>query len=363
MRRAWHAVFALLTGCSSPGGDRAALDLEVGHGEGHGVRITVEEGLAAVRAVDNGALRLWASAPVFTMRVHFDDDAAEAWDVIVDNSLPDAVLTVVTGAGEAIDVQTSPGEFPTQRRFRFSLVKNRDLALSLRPPDADDPSAFRFALLSDVQEALDRVQDIYARLDADPSIRFVLSAGDLTDKGTAEEHDRFQKELRSLRVPFYATLGNHDIAAGDGIYQRYFGRGSFRFVYRGVQFTLLDSASASIEPAVYDMLSGWLDEGRARAHVVAMHIPPLDPVGARNAAFGSRNEAGALLERLAAGEVDLTLYGHIHAYYNFSNAGIPAVVSGGGGAHPEKMAGIGRHYVTVDIDAKGALQTGVVRVD
>jgi Icc-related predicted phosphoesterase len=362
MRRAWIAALTLFA-CLSPGGERAALDGEVGRGEGHGAEITVDDGLAAVRAVEDGTLRLWASAPVLSMRVHFDDDAAEAWDVIIDNSLADAALSVTTQGGEAIAVQTLASEFPTRRHFRFPLGQNRDFVLSLRPPDADDPSAFRFALLSDVQEALDRVQDIYARIDADDSIRFVLSAGDLTDKGTAEEHDRFQRELRELSVPFYATLGNHDVVAGDGIYQRYFGRGNFRFVYRGVQFTLLDSASASIEPAVYDMLSGWLDEGVNRAHVVAMHIPPLDPVGERNAAFGSRNEAGALLERLAAGRVDLTLYGHIHAHHDFSNAGIPAVVSGGGGAHPEKMAGIGRHYVTVDIDAEGTLQTGVVRVD
>jgi len=86
-----------------------------------------------------------------------------------------------------------------------------------------------------------------------------------------------------------------------------------------------------------------------------MHIPPLDPVGERNAAFGSRDEAGALLERLAEGKVDLTLYGHIHSYYTFQNAGIPAFISGGGGAHPERMDGIGRHYVTVEVGASGVV--------
>src|SRR6185503_14516782 len=113
----------------------------------------------------------------------------------------------------------------------------------------------------------------------------------------------------------------------------------------------------------YQELSGWLSEGRERVHVVAMHIPPLDPVGERNAAFGSRAEAGALLSRLSEGKVDLTLYGHIHAYYAFENAGIPAFISGGGGAHPERLSGIGRHYLTVDIGAGGVVGTGVVRVD
>jgi len=72
---------------------------------------------------------------------------------------------------------------------------------------------------------------------------------------------------------------------------------------------------------------------------------------------------GALLEKLAAGSVDLTLYGHIHSYYSYENAGIPAVISGGGGAHPERMDGIGRHYVVVTLDDTRVLGTEVVRVD
>ena len=65
-----------------------------------------------------------------------------------------------------------------------------------------------------------------------------------------------------------------------------------------------------------------------------MHIPPVDPIGVRNGSFANRNEAAKLLTRLARGGVDLTLYGHIHSYYAFENAGIPAHISGGGGAIP-----------------------------
>jgi Icc protein len=71
-----------------------------------------------------------------------------------------------------------------------------------------------------------------------------------------------------------------------------------------------------------------------------------------------------LLARLAAGGVDLTLYGHIHSYYRFHNAGIPAYISGGGGSHPERFDQIGRHFLVVDADpGAGTLQVRVVRVD
>jgi Icc protein len=95
-----------------------------------------------------------------------------------------------------------------------------------------------------------------------------------------------------------------------------------------------------------------------------MHIPPIDPVGVRNGSFADRNEAAKLLAKLAEGGVDLTLYGHIHTYYPFSNAGIPAHIAGGGGAIPERFDGIGRHYLTVDVDPRsGVVETGLVRID
>ena len=127
---------------------------------------------------------------------------------------------------------------------------------------------------------------------------------------------------------------------------------------------MIDSASATIDPIVYDWLDGWLDRARGSVHVVAMHVPPLDPIGVRNGAFGSRGEAAKLLSRLAGGGVDLTLYGHIHSYYSFDNAGIPAYISGGGGAIPERFDEIGRHFLTIDVDASAGVQAvETVRVD
>ena len=83
----------------------------------------------------------------------------------------------------------------------------------------------------------------------------------------------------------------------------------------------------------------------------------------RNGSFASRNEAAKLLGRLARGRVDLTLYGHIHSYYDFENAGIPAYISGGGGAVPERFDRIGRHFLVVDADQRGVSKVEVVRVD
>ena len=170
--------------------------------------------------------------------------------------------------------------------------------------------------------------------------------------------------MTGLAFPIYATLGNHELGVRDDLFHDYFGRGNFSFVYRNVQFTLLDTASATLAPVVYDWLGGWLIEGIDRVHFVFAHIPPLDPIGTRNGAFASRLEANKLLSLLASGNVDTTFYGHVHSYYAYSNAGIPAYITGGGGAIPEQLDGIGRHYLTVDVDpAAQTSQVAMVRVD
>jgi 3',5'-cyclic-AMP phosphodiesterase len=115
---------------------------------------------------------------------------------------------------------------------------------------------------------------------------------------------------------------------------------------------------------VYGWLDDWLARGIDETHVVFMHYPVLDPVGVRNGAFASRSEAGKLLGKLSQSDVDLTLYGHIHSFYAFENAGIPAYISGGGGAIPETFDGVGRHFLMVHADAKRAtISVRIERVD
>jgi len=257
----------------------------------------------------------------------------------------------------------SSGEASTKKSWELTLTPGT-WHFRLSAPGAAEKSHFRFALMSDVQEAIDRIQDVYRVINTRTDLDFLLGAGDLTEEGEVAELERFQHELASLAVPYYTTLGNHELGDRPPAYQQWFGRANFQFAHHGVYFTLLDSASATIDPLALEWLDGWLGNARDSVHVVAMHIPPLDPVGTRNAAFASRAEAAGLLAKLAEGGVDLTLYGHIHSYYSFPNAGIPAVISGGGGASPERAGDIGRHFVVFEVDARrGVVSSEVVRVD
>ena len=346
--------------CLRPTEQRAERDLEVGKTQVSGARFVVSDGLAAVRQASESKLVLWSSAPAYTLRAELSAGAPTTWELSVRNCLFDTVLE----APGAI-IEELPAALETEKAWRVELPPATITTLRIAPPDADTPGPFQFALLSDVQEAIDRLVDIHERINSERGVRFLLGAGDLTRQGGADELECYQRELRSLRVPYYTTLGNHELGTDDGrAWQQYFGRASFRFVYRGVQFSMIDSGSATLDPLVYDWLDGWLREGEDRLHIAAMHVPPVDPIGVRNGSFASRNEAAKLLVKLATAGVDLTVYGHIHSYYEFENAGIPARISGGGGAIPERFDGYGRHFLVVDVDGEqSSVATRIVQVD
>ena len=351
--------------CTRPSEQRAHQDAQIGQAETDELRVEVPGGHAVVRELGAGYVSLWASAPRFQVQLGYRvDPPAELW-LEVANCMPAAALS----STPAVTLLASERDAGGVCRFQLAPPADvRELELELAPPDSVRPAHFRFAVLSDVQEAINRVQDIYTRLnqliDEPPGIDFLLGAGDLTSQGTRAELERFQLELTGLRIPYYTTLGNHELGQNPTLFHDYFGRGSQSFDYRGVRFSLIDSASATVDPIVFDWLEEWLQPSASQLHVVAMHIPPLDPTGVRNGAFASRSEAAKLLARLAEGGVDLTLYGHVHSYYHFQNAGIQAYISGGGGSIPERFDQIGRHFLVVDADPEARrLTVRVVRVD
>jgi predicted phosphodiesterase len=343
-------------------------DLEVGRFEGGGLAVRVEEGHAAVRGLSDGALTLWGQAPAFRVRVTAAAGSPQSWMLVVRNAMPDAELRAeLVEGGEVLPVQLQPSVRPTLKVWSVQLRPGAEVLLTVAPPGWDEARPFRFAALADVQEALPKVEDVYRRINEDPSLRFIFFSGDLTEGGSAESLEEFQARLEATsRIPLFATLGNHETFARVSPlpYHLLVGRGNWNFVYSGVHFTMIDSGNATLDPLAEEQLDGWLAAARERVHILGTHMPLMDPVGLRGAGFSSRGEAATLMGKLARAGVDLTLYGHVHSYYTYTNAGIPAFISGGGGAIPERWDGIGRHYLSVDVDpAAGVREVSVVRVD
>jgi Icc-related predicted phosphoesterase len=324
------------------------------------VQLRVEGGLAAVRELADHRIELWAQSPVLDIELVVGSMAGGDWQIRVRNVLPDATL-VAGGTTYA----RAPDEHPTVATFLVPLSAGTH-ALRLGPPDADRIEPFQVVAMADIQTALPEVDDVFAAISAVPDARFVISMGDITQRGEEAEYELFERQLVTLSIPFYSTLGNHELWAPAERWFDRFGRASFQFAFKGAVFTFADSGDAAIDPLVEDWIEGWMANAADRTHVFLTHMPPIDPVGTRAAAFRSTRDGQRLLSRLIDGRVDLTLYGHIHTLVAYENGGIPAYVSGGGGAEPLRGDGIGRHFLVIEVDpatGSGIAPGGIPRVD
>ncbi|HEY5945561.1 MAG TPA: metallophosphoesterase [Kofleriaceae bacterium] len=352
-------IVGLLAACTRPADERAPLELSVGNAAIADASVEVAGGLAAVRELTDHKLELWANSPVLSINLVVGNTAGGDWTIIVRNTLVDAVLDEGT-ARYTRDVD----QHPTVGIFHVPLAPGAH-TLRVAPPDADTIEPFTVAAMADIQTALPEVDDVFERISAVPNARFVIAMGDITERSQVDEYELFEKQLVTLTIPFYTTLGNHELWADPARFFDRFGRASFQFEFKGAMFTFADSGDAGIDPLVEEWLQGWLANARDRTSIFLTHIPPIDPLGVRYGGFRSTQDGRRLLTRLAEANVDLTLYGHIHTYVKFDNAGIPAYISGGGGAEPMKWDGINRHFLVVNIDpVAGAIQSvDVVRVD
>ena len=368
---------AAAPGCLREGRERARADLEVGQVALAEVALAVDDGLAHVRALtpgsdaEPGAIDLWGSAPDF--RLSLRAPAGSSWLLTLENAMPDAELHAL-GDADGLAIDALEGPRPTVRRWSLRLAEDpgqpgaeRALRLRVAPPDADARASagqpWRFAVMGDIQRALPEVDDIFALINEDPSVRFVASTGDLVDGGEHEEYELLEEQLALLEVPYFSTIGNHELFGPAERWSSRFGRFNLHFRFKGAAFSLIDSGNSSIDPMVYDWLGEWAEDARDDVHFFFTHFPAVDPVGVRAGSLRSSSEARKLLAVLAEGAFDVTFYGHIHSYYAFENAGIPAFISGGGGAIPERWDGIGRHFLTVDVGPEAVRAVSLVRVE
>ncbi|HEY0705392.1 MAG TPA: metallophosphoesterase, partial [Polyangia bacterium] len=188
-------LFALLPACLSSSAERAERDKSIGRATAPDIEVAVDEGLAAVRAITSNNIELWSQAPAIALALTSTDAATTSVTLTLRNIMPGSVLAATDPAGAPVNVGATAWLRPTAARWQIPLVAGQRLRLWVAPPDAGTREPYRFAVLSDVQEALSRVGDIYRRMNLDPSLRFVFNAGDLTADGTADELLEFQTRL------------------------------------------------------------------------------------------------------------------------------------------------------------------------
>ncbi len=151
-----------------------------------------------------------------------------------------------------------------------------------------------------------------------PKAEFIILGGDQANGGKAEQFAPVRNLFKTLGIPVYTTIGNHDWTPSESIkaYRDIF-PGSFNqsFEHRGWQVVGFDSSDGprakdtTIQPATLQ----WLDEtlpklSKSKPTILYTHFPlgALLPYRPKN--------VEAVLERFAAYNIQAGFSGHFHSF-------------------------------------------------
>jgi predicted phosphodiesterase len=193
-----------------------------------------------------------------------------------------------------------------------------DLSGELTTPStvAVNPDSFSFAVFGDPQIG----HDYQGRLGrfrqevAERGIDFFCVLGDLTNDATPDEVDSIKLQLESVGIPYYATIGNHDLYQADG-WERFkenYGPSCYSATIADrIKLIFLDTADGTLGPTQF----GWFEkelQDTLCTKIVLTHFPVYDgeePIMWRLASDAERVKVQSLLERYDA---YAWCAGHIH---------------------------------------------------
>jgi len=183
-------------------------------------------------------------------------------------------------------------------------------------PVAVDPDSFCFAVFGDPQihsdyhSSLDRFRQEVAQRGID----FFCVLGDLTNDATSDECDSIKLQLERVGIPYYVTIGNHDLFQADG-WERFkedYGPSCYPVAIADrIKLIFLDTADGTLGPAQFDWFESELADSRF-TKIVLTHFPVFDgekPIMWRLASDAERVKVQSLLERYGA---YAWCAGHIH---------------------------------------------------
>ena len=192
--------------------------------------------------------------------------------------------------------------------FRFALITDLHIQMSNLQPDED------------LQRAIDE-------LNASDEIDFVLVSGDITQSGDSSSLKKAKKMLDSLQMPYYITLGNHEVNWAENEtanYLRVFASDKFAFAHKDFYFVgfptkpIEKGGEGFILAEDIQWLETKLDSLKADIPVFAItHYPLLK---------GDVANGQEVINLLKKHNTQAVLSGHYHRNMIFNYDGVPGIV-------------------------------------
>ena len=198
---------------------------------------------------------------------------------------------------------------------------------------------------------------------------FVITTGDLI-YGSAnnlalvnKQYDDVLPFVRSMGVPVYFAVGNHEIrgvSANEDLYlRRVFPKLYYSFNYGNAHFVVLDSDIVGQEHKITGPQLAALQNDLARAQGKFAHLyvfehqqpyPVSLHIGSSLDTYpADRDKFQAVLEKY---HVEYLITGHEHLYDDSVHGGVREIIAGGAGAplYPSARGGSFYHYLVVTVD-------------
>jgi 3',5'-cyclic AMP phosphodiesterase CpdA len=189
------------------------------------------------------------------------------------------------------------------------------------PPEVN-PDSFRFAMFGDPQiktDSLTYLPDFRQGIAAN-GIKFFCVLGDLTEDALATERGELLAQLDSVGLPYYCTIGNHDLYQADGWewFKSTFGPSCYAIVVAGeLRLIFLDTAEGTLGQEQFDWLERELADSAGLTTIVATHYPIYDGAQPIMYRISGSEERYKLLSLLAQYHVHYYVAGHIHGWRYF----------------------------------------------
>ncbi len=249
---------------------------------------------------------------------------------------------------------TSPSVSTPSETLRFGIVSDSE-----NDAESSDAPTLR-ALSNEMQKS---------------GVAFALHLGDFANRATPDAYDAFARFTATTGFPWHMVPGNHDLLQPSSqtgrdydpsLFTTHFGPRPEVFVVGSVLFVLLDNADNTIgfSGAALGALESELSSPRAKTAstiILGMHRPVKVPYAAAFGYFdgtvGAADVSYVRFEQIlrdAPTHEKLRLYtGHIHSTFRYDLAGVPVLVTGGGGSE-RNVGSLGLpsfpHWYQVDVE-------------
>lgn len=221
---------------------------------------------------------------------------------------------------------------------------------------------FTFAVCGDSRMGDEVYKEILRRVEQD-NVAFLVNTGDLVNRGTVDQFQRFAELMNGFTVPFFPAPGNHDANIGSlDEFLQYSGAPAehYSFDFGQGHFVVADSHHGGINSRELAWLEADLVATDQPLKMVFLHHPPFDPDGSDHIMVYGNEKFMALMEKH---NVSYVFAGHIHAYVEGFRNGVRYIITGGAGAplygaeHPQAFY----HYILVTINGT-QVSTEVVKI-